>query len=118
MTRSNRSDDTDEVEVAILQQSLTDAKPPDVSGNVLTDPLADALQNLWNYRSEPSWIEVHFDNGNTARFESFCPELSRPECGVFTAAEQSGYRLVIVPWRTVRRIEVRQLVDLPELVSG
>lgn len=76
-------------------------------------PLAHIIGRLWRHKGESGEIEILLPEGEIMLPEHFSPGLSAREYGVFATREGNGFSFSVVPWETVRRVNVHKVEHLP-----
>lgn len=87
-----------------------ESEPPFEEG---VHPLASIMNRLWIHKGETGEIELLLPEGEIMHPEHFSPALSSNDYGVFATREGMGYSLSVIPWESVRRVNVHKLDQLP-----
>jgi hypothetical protein len=78
-------------------------------------PLAALVTRLWSEREHGGVIELHLTGGAIILPDWFERKLSQGAHGLFAAQSADGtVTMTIVPWETVTRVVVRNVVGLPD----
>lgn len=90
-------------------------RPPPPPLAVSCHPLAQLLRRLWMESAGTGSWQLQLRGGNQITVESFSPELSQDEYGVFALPRTSaGHSICVIAWEQVEQITVRNLTELPD----
>jgi hypothetical protein len=95
--------------------------PPTVIDAFLTPvaegvhPYAAIVAQLWIAKEPGQAIDLHLQKGEVFSPESFAESLSQPYFGIFGRREKegNGHALIMLPWDSITRIEVRHVKQVP-----
>jgi hypothetical protein len=105
--------DLEEKEEGVTALQLDDSGSLATSGKL--NHLAELVGKLWAEKTSDSVMELHLDGGETIVPTHFAKSASQRSHALFAVEEGSGhYRLLMVPWTAIQRIEIRGVKHLPE----
>ena len=109
---------SDQVDAALAEDDVDDVnvcdEPPPPPLPKTGHPLAEIIRKLWAEARGAGTLEVQVTGGAPFLAESFSPELSQREYGVFAVRDEKGdEQVTILPWSDVRQVVVRGLGVLP-----
>lgn len=78
-------------------------------------PYALVLTLIWSAKEPGQVVDLHLQKGEIFSPELFAESLSQPLFGVFGRREKEGggHTLIMIPWETIVRIEVRNVRQVP-----
>jgi hypothetical protein len=78
-------------------------------------PMRLLFERLWREHEHGGKIRLHLSEGGTLDADFYARKYSRGGFGVVASRDEKGnYRIVAMSWDSVRRIEVDELVNLPD----
>lgn len=78
-------------------------------------PARRLFEHLWVEREHGGRIRLTVSDGDALLADFYARRLSQSSHGVFAARDDKGnYKIVAIAWDSVRRIEVEELVNLPD----
>ena len=78
-------------------------------------PMRLLFERLWREHEHGGRIRLHLSEGGTLDADFYARKYSRGGFGVVASRDEKGnYRIVAMNWDSVRRIEVDELVNLPD----
>lgn len=103
--------ETDAVEeISPDQLEIEEPEPPFEEG---VHPLAHIVARLWRHKGDNGELEILLPEGEIMQPEHFSPALSARDYGVFATREGHGFSFSVVPWASVRRVNVHKVAELP-----
>lgn len=78
-------------------------------------PYAAIVAEIWAAKEPGQTVELHLQKGDVFTPELFAESLSQPHFGVFGRREREGggHTLILLPWESITRIEVRHVKQVP-----
>ncbi len=105
----------------IVLREPTPASAPSVkrpSAAAQGHPLAELVAKLWATKGEETKVELRLSGGDTLVPDYFVKGLSRGAHGVFGAKAGDGnWTLTVVRWDAVERVVLKDIKNLPAMLS-
>ena len=114
-------DSVEEPAVSGGSGGVTIDRPADASGRVPgMHPLAALFSELWAARGEGSRVEVHLESGSVLLPDGYMKPHSQQDYAVLVTRDPDGCSTItVVPWKSIARIILRAVRQLPgEVVRG
>jgi hypothetical protein len=103
------SENPDEVYEAVEVDDTLDPPPDGIH------PLSYIVGRLWDRKGDGTELEIFLAEGEIVSPEFYSEILSIKEFGVFGSQDGDGtYSVTIIPWSTVRKINIRKLPELSD----
>jgi hypothetical protein len=81
----------------------------------LPHPARRLFERLWREREHGGRVKLHLVEGGAVEADFYARNLSRGQHGVVASRDEKGnYRIMAIAWDDVRRVEVDELVNLPD----
>ena len=97
-------------EIPAEELVVQEPEPPFEEG---VHPLAHIVARLWHHKGERGELELLLPEGEMMQPEHYSAALSAHDYGVFATREGMGFSFTVIPWTSVRRVNVHKVETLP-----
>jgi hypothetical protein len=80
--------------------------------------LAELLAKLFEEKTAEAIVKLYLTDGETVTPSHFVKDASQGSHALFASEDSSGFKLMLVAWASIARIEIQGLKELPDWVRG
>lgn len=80
--------------------------------------MAELLAKLFEEKTAEAIVKLYLTDGETVTPSHFVKDASQGSHALFASEDSSGFKLMLVAWASIARIEIQGLKELPDWVRG